>query len=144
MEQAVLIAWVFLAVALIIIEIATTGILAIWFAIGSIVAAIIAGLYPGSYIAQLLAFTIISTILTIIGSKVVKSKQNEKKTQPVYSILGKTGICTKEIDNTKEMGQISINGDMWSARSKNGDIIPENSKIRILEIDGVKAVVEKI
>jgi len=143
MEHVILIVWVVLAVALVIIEALNTGILAIWFAIGAAVAAIIEGLYPGSYIVELLAFVIVSTILTIIGTKALKNKQSKIKTQPVYSILGKTGLCTKEINNSLGVGQISINGDFWSAKSKIDDIvIPENTKVKILEIDGVKAVVE--
>ncbi len=142
MEQVVLVVWVVLAVALVIIETLNSGILAIWFAIGATVAAVIAGLYPGSYIAQLIAFIVVSTILTIIGTKALKSKQSNPKTQPVYSILGKNAVCTKEINNDMGVGQISINGDFWSAKSKNGEIVPVDTKVRVLDIDGVKAVVE--
>ena len=143
-QQVVLIVWVVLAVALVIIEALNTGLLAIWFAIGAAVAAIIEWLIPGSYIIELISFVVVSTILTIIGTKTIKNKQSKAKTQPVYSILGKTGICTKDINNNLGVGQISINGDFWSAKTKDDSIIiEENTKVKILEIDGVKAVVEK-
>ena len=41
-------------------------------------------------------------------------------------------------------GQVSINGEMWSAKSLTEEIIPENTKVKVLDIDGVKAVVEII
>ena len=144
LEQVVLIVWVVLAVALVIIEMLNTGILAIWFAIGAAVAAIIAGIYPGSYIAQLIAFVLVSTVLTIIGTKALKNKNLKSKNQPVYSILGKTAICTKEINNLTGTGQISINGDFWSAKTKTGEVISVDTKVKVLEIDGVKAIVEII
>ena len=144
MAQTVLIIWIVAAVVLVIIEALNTGILAIWFAIGSACAAVVAWLYPGSYVAQLVTFIVVSSILTFIGTKIFSNKQNKEKRQPVYSVLGKVAMVTKEIDNLAGNGQISINGDMWSAKSKNDSIIPENTKVKILEIDGVKAVVETI
>ncbi len=145
MDQMFLIVWVVLAVILVIVEVASSGILAIWFAIGSAASAIVAWLYPGSYVTQLLTFIIVSTILTFFGSKAFNNKVNVRpSSQPVYSVLGKEAIVTKEIDNLKGTGQISINGDVWSAKSNNNQNIEENTKVRILEIDGVKAVVEII
>ena len=144
MAQTVLITWIVLAVVLVIIEALNTGILAIWFAIGSACAAIVAWIYPGSYVAQLITFIVVSSILTFIGTKIFNNKQIHEKKQPVYSILGKTAIVTKEISNLTGEGQISINGDKWSAKSNDDSIIPENTKVKVLEIDGVKAVVEII
>lgn len=144
MEQVVFVVWVLLAVALVIIEATNTGILAIWFAIGAGVSAAIAWFYPGSYIAQLLSFIIVSTILTAIGTFLLKNNQTSKSAQPIYSILDKEGLVTKEINNAVGNGQITINGDIWSAKSKDNSIIPENTKVKIVEVDGVKAVVEKI
>ena len=142
MAQTVLILWIVVAVVLVIIEALNTGVLAIWFAIGCACSAVVAYLYPGSYIAQLITFIVVSSILTFIGTKIFSKKQLKEKRQPVYSILGKVAIVTKEINNLVGDGQISINGDKWSAKSKDDSVIPENTKVKILEIDGVKAVVE--
>ena len=59
-------------------------------------------------------------------------------------LKGKTAIVTKEIDSIKGTGQININGDIWSAKTTNEEIIPINSKVEVLEIDGVRAVVKVI
>ena len=144
MAQTVLIIWIVAAVVLVIIEALNTGILAIWFAIGCACAAIVAWIYPGSYIAQLITFIVVSSILTFIGTKIFSNKQLKEKQKPVYSILGKTAIVTKEISNLSGEGKISINGDTWSAKSNDDSIIPEDTKVKVLEIDGVKAVVEII
>ena len=137
--------WGALAVLFIIIEVALTGILQIWFAIGSFCAAIVAWIAPDNYVAQILTFLVVSTVLTFIGTCIF-DRQNDGKSDHnrVYSILDKEAIVTKQIDNTNSSGQISINGDVWSARSKDNSIIEENAKVKIVDIDGVKAVVESI
>ncbi len=138
--------WLALAVIMVIIEIACTGILQIWFAIGAVCAAVVAKFYPDYYIAQLLTFLIVSAVLTFIGSRIFREKGDNPQvaSNPVYSILGKTAIVTKEINTLEGLGQITINGDMWSAKTKDNEIIKENTKVTVLDIDGVKAVVKPI
>lgn len=141
-----IITWVVVAVVLAIIEMFTTGILAIWFAIGAAITAIVLGFIPDLSIpVQLIIFGVSSCILFLATRNKIKNKLDKSSSQPVYSILGKTAIVTKEIDSMKSTGQISINGDIWSAKSIEPDlIIPINTKVEVLEIDGVKAVIKPI
>ena len=41
-------------------------------------------------------------------------------------------------------GQIKIGTEVWSAKSEDESVIEENSKVEVVKIDGVKAVVKKI
>ena len=137
--------WAVLAAIFLILEVSLTGILQIWFAIGAFVAGIVAYFLPENYVAQFLTFIFVSGVLTAIFTPMFSDqKSKEASKTPVYSILGKTALVTKEIDTDKGLGQIAINGDVWSAKAKEGEIIPENSKVKVLEVDGVKAVVELI
>ena len=141
-----LIFWVIVAVALAILEVFTTGFFAIWFSIGAAITAIISALFPELHFAiQLVIFIVSSLMLFLLTRNKIKRKAEKNGSQPVYSILGKHAIVTKEIDSIKGTGQISINGDIWSAKSRDSEfIIPLNSKVEVLEIDGVKAVVRLI
>ena len=141
-----LVMWVALAVILAIIEMFTYGILAIWFSIGAAITAIILAIFPETNIAvQIIIFILSSTLLFLFTRNKIKNKIDKKASQPVYSILGKTAVVTKEIDTIKGTGQISINGDIWSAKSDElSTIIPVNTKVEVIEIDGVKAVVKAI
>ena len=136
--------WGILAIIFVILEIAMTGVLQIWFAIGAICAGIVAWFCPGNVVAQAFTFIVVSGVLTTIFTKVFSEKGDNPlvSSNPVYTILGKTAVVTKEIDTAKGVGQITINGDKWSAKTANGDIVPENTKVIVKEIDGVKAVVE--
>ena len=53
-------------------------------------------------------------------------------------------IVTEEIDPIHSKGQIKVNGEVWSAISDSNTIIPENSKVEILEVKGVKAIVSPL
>lgn len=141
-----LVTWVVVAVALAIIEIFTTGLLAIWFAVGAAITAIVLAIFPETtFSIQLLIFAISSCILFAATRNKIKNKIDKNSSQPVYSILGKTALVTKEINSIKGTGQISINGDIWSAKSNDAEtILPLNAKVEVLEIDGVKAVVRLV
>ena len=43
-----------------------------------------------------------------------------------------------------EKGEIKINGNIWSAKSEDSSLIPENSQCEILRIEGVTAIVKII
>lgn len=138
--------WIIIAVILAVIETFTIGFLAIWFAIGAAAVAIVMAFLPElSLAAQLIIFSVVSCLLFMTTRKALKKKLDKHTSPPVYSILGKTGIVTKEINSIAGVGQISINGDIWSAKSYDQNlIIPKDTQIEILEIDGVKAVVKPI
>ena len=61
-----------------------------------------------------------------------------------FSIIGKTALVVQEINPIKETGQIKINGEVWSAISENGQIIPKDSEVEIASISGVKAIVSLV
>jgi len=137
--------WGIIAVVLAIIEMFTAGLLSIWFAIGAAITAIALAIFPElTLVTQLIIFIVSSAVLFLLTRNKIKNKLDKNGSQPVYSILGKTAIVTKDIDSVKGTGQININGDIWSAKSTSEEIIPINSKVEVLEIDGVRAVVKII
>lgn len=58
------------------------------------------------------------------------------------SMEGKNGKVISEIDNINAKGMILIDGMEWTARSVNEDIIPENTLVEVVAIEGVKAIVK--
>ena len=62
------------------------------------------------------------------------------------SLIGKEGTVLKDITfNSATLGQVKVNGDVWSAVTEEDyGIIPAKSIVRILKIDGVKLVVEPL
>ena len=68
----------------------------------------------------------------------------QKTNTNVYSIIGKKALVIKTIDPIHSVGQIKLNGEVWTAESENNEIIEEGSKVEIQEIKGVKAIVKPI
>ena len=135
--------WLIIAGVCFILEIATVGFLVFWFGIGALFA-MVSSFFTDSIIIQTTIFLISSTVLLFLTKPFVKKISNKDKVQTnAYSIIGKTGIVTKEINShTGKIGQIKVGGDTWSAKADTEEtIIPVNTEVKILRIDGVKAVV---
>ena len=52
------------------------------------------------------------------------------------------GIVTQDINEAHGVGQIKVSGEVWSAKTTDGSTIEKGTQIEIIDIDGVKAVVE--
>lgn len=137
--------WLIAAGIFFIIEIATVGFLVFWFGIGALIAMVVSIFVPNVYI-QALVFIVSSTLLIFFTKPFVNKFVNKEKTiaTNAYSIIGRTGIVTKEINDLKGTGQVKIGGETWSARTLSEETIPENTEIEVVKIDGVKAIVQKV
>ena len=136
--------WLIIAGLFFVGEIATVGFLIFWFGIGALIAMIVS-FFTSNIIIQTTIFVISSTILIFATKPFVKKFADVKKTNTnVYSIIGKKALEIKTIDPIHSVGQIKINGEVWTAESENNQVIDEGSEVEILEIKGVKAIVKPI
>ena len=55
--------------------------------------------------------------------------------------IGKEGIVIDQIDNTLNTGRIRIDQDVWRASSENGEIIKESELVKVIRVDGTRAIV---
>ena len=138
--------WLILAGIFLIVEAMTVGFLIFWLSIGSLFA-MITSFFTDNIFIQTAVFVISSTILIFATKPFVKKFTQSKspiKTN-VYSIIGKTGIVTQEINSIHSTGQIKVDGEVWSAIGENdSSIIPKDSEVKILEVKGVKAIVTPV
>ena len=136
--------WLIIAGLFFVGEIATVGFLIFWFGIGALIAMIVS-FFTSNIIIQTTIFVISSTILIFATKPFVKKFADVKKTNTnVYSIIGKKALVIKTIDPIHSVGQIKINGEVWTAESEDNQIIEEGSEVEILEIKGVKAIVKPV
>ena len=136
--------WLGILVAAIVLEIATTQIVSIWFAVGAL-AAFIATLAGVQQLwIQIVIFVVVSAIAVIATRPLVKKIIN-KKAEPTNAdmVIGKTGIVTETIDNLAPTGVVKVNGSVWTARSADNTVIEAGEKVIIREISGVKLIVIK-
>ncbi len=138
--------WLIIAGVCFIIEMMTVGFFVFWFGIGALLTMIFSFIFPDNLVLQASIFVISSTLLIFCTKPLVKklSKSDKKVATNAYSIIGKKGIVVQDINPTNGIGQIKVAGEVWSAKTSDNSIIEKGNEIQIIEIDGVKAVVEPI
>lgn len=136
--------WLIIFVACIVIEIITMGLTTIWFAGGSLVAAISATFSAPLWL-QLLLFVAVSFVLLYFTRPIaVKYFNKDRIKTNVESLIGKQAIVISEIDNLQGIGQVTVGGQEWSARTvKDGITLPVGCVVVIRAINGVKLMVEE-
>ena len=134
--------WTVLIILFIIIEATTLGLVAIWFAAGSIFGLILS-LLDFSWIAQVFIFAVSSGILLIFTKPFVNKhlKVGVNKTN-VDSIIGQTGRVKKEIHKF-DTGLVKVSGQIWTAVSFNNEIIEEDVEVVVMAVEGVKLIVKR-
>lgn len=141
--DSLLIMWIALAIVFVFVEAVTAQIVTIWFAIGSI-GAIIANVIGANPTGQLIVFVAVS-LLTLVIARPYLKKFTKTQVQPTNAdmCIGENALVTEEINNTLGTGQAKIKGNLWTAKSSDGSIIPKDSLVTIESIEGVKLVVHK-
>lgn len=136
--------WLLAAGIFLIAEIITAGFLIFWLAIAALIAMCVS-FFIENLIIQTVVFIISSVILIFATKPFVNkfAKTADVKTN-AFSIIGKKGIVIKDIDCINSLGQIKVNGEIWSAESFDNSDIAKGTEIEISKINGVKAVVKPI
>ncbi|MBP1574258.1 MAG: NfeD family protein [Oscillospiraceae bacterium] len=134
--------WLIIAVVLGVIEAVTVSLISVWFAIGAL-AAIIPAYFEVPLWGQILVFLAVSAIAFAFTKRFFKDVVKVKK-QPTNSdsLIGTDGIVTAEINNLEGVGKVYISGLTWSAKSKNGEKIPEGAVVTVYKIEGATLIVE--
>lgn len=136
--------WGALFIVLILVESATTQLVSIWFAVGSLVALIVA-IFNDALGLQALLFLVVSIALLFVTRPFLKQVLLK---QPVATnadaVIGREGLTVTEIDNLKNTGRVQIQGLSWNARSIDNVIIPVEQKIKVIHMEGVTVFVRPV
>ncbi|MCR3905816.1 MAG: NfeD family protein [Tenericutes bacterium] len=133
--------WLGLFIAAIVVEFATSDLVSIWFALAAVPSFIMA-LLRVNIVVQVVVFVLIAVLLLLLTRPFVMKyfKTNEIKTN-VDSYVGATGVVTKTI-TPDTIGRVQVKNGDWSAISH--DTLEVGTKIRVLDIEGAKLIVETI
>ncbi|MBE5922199.1 MAG: NfeD family protein [Lachnospiraceae bacterium] len=136
--------WLILILVLLAIEIASLGLLTIWFMLGALAAFFVA-LAGGQIWLQVIVFIIVS-ILTLIGLRPIATKYINAKTEKtnVETMVGKTVRVVERVDNIAGTGRVVIGGMEWMARSVDVNVMLEVDQLGVVErVEGVKLILKK-
>ena len=136
--------WLIAAGIFFVAEALTAGFLIFWLGVAALIT-MCASFFISDLIIQTVIFIVCSVILIFATKPFVKRFMNIKETKTnVFSLVGKKAIVTKDIDSLNNVGQIKVNGQIWSAEGENNKNIEIGTQVEILSITGVKAIVRPI
>ena len=140
MSVSMAVIWLALAVIFLIIEAITVGLATIWFAAGAF-AAFVLSLLNVPVLAQVVIFLAVSCCLLVFTRKIfVEKLRTGSESTNVDALIGETGIVTEEI-RPLTVGQVKINGQVWSALGKDDETIEKDRLVKVIAIEGVKLIV---
>lgn len=135
--------WIWIAATVIFFaaEAITTELVSIWFAVSALVA-LLAAAFGAPVWLQAALFIICAATLLILTRPLVRRITGGRRTPTnADRVIGETAIVTEAIDGATGRGQVTVLGQVWSARAAGTDI-PAGASVTVLAIEGVKLAVE--
>lgn len=133
--------WMVAAGGLAVSEMLTLDMTLLMLAGGALAGGAVALLFPGMvWLHLLVAIVVAVALLGLLRPELVKRLHHGPGYRSaVEKVVGSAGYATREI--TASGGEAKVNGEVWSARSYDGEPIAAGVEIEVFEIDGVTAVV---
>lgn len=136
--------WLILLVIFILVEIATVGLLTIWFAGGALVAFFVSLSQLGTAV-QVIVFLIVSLVLVLLIRPLAQKKFNSGHIRTnAQTLIGEEAVVLEPIDNLQSKGRVMIRGQEWSARSVDDkEKFEKDEVVQVMSISGVKLMVRR-
>ena len=136
--------WLAAMVVFLLVEASTVTLVSTWFAIGSLASMLVA-LTGAGLGFQVTVFVLVSAVSLTALRPLVRRHIKPKLTKTnVDAVTGTIGLVTAPIDNVTAQGQVKLGAMEWTARSESGEPIPEGTLVKVVRIEGVKAIVSPV
>lgn len=144
MAEYMIYIWLAVIFLALVVEGMTAQLISIWFVPGGL-AGLISGFCGAGEWIQVLIGAAVTLVCLIATRPLVNRVMNSRKVETnAGRLVGQTGVVIQEIRNLDAMGQVKIQGSVWSARSENGEVIPQDKTVSVLRIEGVKLIVKPL
>lgn len=139
-----MVVWLVVLIVTIAIEVGTLGLTSIWFA-GGALAALIVAVFSLPVWLQILIFFVVSLLLLVFTRPIaVKYFNRDRVRTNVESMVGRQAIVISEIDNLQGIGQVTVGGQEWSARSEDDKVnMAVGTVVVVVAVSGVKLIVRE-
>ena len=107
--------------------------------------AAIAAALKAPLVVQIILFLVVSFLMVFFTRPIAVKYFNKKRVKTnVESMIGRQAIVISEIDNLQGIGQVTVGGQEWSARSEDDDVkIKVGAVVDIMAVSGVKLIVRE-
>lgn len=137
--------WLLAFVVFLIAEIISVSLTSIWFSLGALASFAVSFLTDNVWV-QIVVFLIVSLILVLLTRPWAKRFFNnaDREKTNIDAMIGREGVVTEEINNLRAIGEVSVSGQAWMARTEDNNItVAPGEKVIVKEVRGVKLIVEK-
>ncbi len=138
--------WLVIALVFIGIEVATLTFVALYPALGALVAGIAALL--GAHIGvQFALFAVVSVATLLLTRRPLRRMMRNTPLVPsnAETVIGKRAVVIVAIEEGPgQRGQVRVGTEHWSARAENEQAIAEGATVEVSRIDGVALVVRPV
>ena len=136
--------WLIGIIVFMVLEGVSYQIVSVWFAAGAM-GGLLAYVCGAPVWLQIAIFIVLSLVmLAALRPISVRLLGKHKIRTNADSLVGKSVLITQDVDNIKGTGQGKIDGMTWTVRSETGETIPSGEVAKILKIEGVKLIVERM
>lgn len=135
--------WLIAIAVFLVIEIITLGLTTIWFAGGALIAFLLS-LAVDNLLLEITVFLIVSFLLLFFTRPIATRFFNTQRVKTNYqSLIGVDAKVLERIDNFNNLGQVILNGQEWTARAVDDNLIIEpGERVIVKNIIGVKLIVD--
>lgn len=136
--------WLILFVVFVLVELATMGLSTIWFAGGALIATIVAAFGLPVWL-QVILFLVVSILLLYFTRPIaVKYFNKDRAKTNIEGYVGRDVVVISEIDNLQGIGQVTMGGQEWTARTTSNSVtLPIGAVGVVKAVDGVKLIIEE-
>jgi membrane protein implicated in regulation of membrane protease activity len=138
--------WGLVGITLAALELAGAGLVCLCLGIAALVVAGAAALGVHALATQLLLFSSGSVALVLssrtLARRFLQHGPRARLLSGAAALPGEVATVIQPIDNGRNQGQVLLHGIEWTARSLDDAPIPENTRVRVIQVDGVKLIVD--
>ena len=114
-----------------------------WFSIGALLVMFLS-IFIESILWQVIIFAVVSIILLVIATKYLVDRDKDVKYNTnLQGIISQKAIVTQTIE-PYETGVAKLNGEEWTAMSKDETRIEAGKLVEVVAIEGVKLIVKEV
>ena len=138
--------WLLIALICFIMEIFIPSFVLFNFGIGALVGSLAAGidLSPEWQVLLFSTGTLMSFFLIRpTMKKYAYRKAHDIKTN-VDAMVGRRALVTEAIDNLNNRGRVSLDGDVWQARSLSNEVILTGTPVEIVQVNSIVLTVKTL
>lgn len=124
--------WLFIGIALLLLELLTLSFFLIFFGVAALTVALFLSLFFLTLPWQIFVFSALSLVYFIIGKRFFKKKEVSAKEEDL--LVGTTGTVIEPI-HPKDIGKVLVGDTLWNATSPAS--LQKGDKVRIVALNGL-------